>query len=501
MKMFKKTAIALALTAATGMSYAAGTIDIRATGAAGDDADQTFAAIVGGAAIDGTGPVYLDELLATPRANNVDLATIANVREITYTPNTTIGENSTITFEVANGAIDTANGAQLSDDAIGTTALASLLDFTEGTNGYTTLRFQVESGESLAAGDAVYLTTAAATTAAVALTVVADAGLTAGDAVTIEAVSAQDPSAIPITQGTAPAETLISVVDGVDLAITVATSTINVEADPSRSLFVNEPAGDTSTTTSTAEVTFNNNAEIAPDFTTDNYTLAVTRDNIDGVDSIEAVSGATQALTLADGVYTLAGNNFDSANDFADGVATDLVITVNGTDVLATGDWTASLTVNDDPATGAGDVVLATNATSHTWDINGAQFKIPYHAQNVSGFNFFFNAVNETSINAEVFADVIVQNISQGTSVSLTNVNLGDAIAESSTTFGQGTIKTAINAAAADTINDADVYHVAMTLTAIAPANDVHVAAFQKDAIGRTVVPVLVNTGARDWQQ
>ena len=93
---------------------------------------------------------------------------------------------------------------------------------------------------------------------------------------------------------------------------------------------------------------------------------------------------------------------------------------------------------------------------------------------------------------------------SQNTRESLTNVDVGTAVANGSTTVGQQAIKDAIIAAGGN-MNDDDVYHVAMTLTVIAPQNAIQIAGFQKDAVGRTVVPVFVNTNndndGRKWQQ
>lgn len=518
MKMFKKSALALALTAATGMAHAAGEIDVQATfagGAFASDVDVINTV---------TGEVGLSSLLAGAGAQvdystgSVEAGSLFNAafaRSIVYSPNTNISQNSTITFELTNGAV--VAGANLPALWDGTQVVGNLIDFTQDANGnYTSLRFQVVNVDLDAANGY-----ALADVTGLDPIISVNPGLTVGQSVSVAVTSAQDPSAIAIAQGTAPAETLVTVVDPINVTERFVTSVIDVEATPSRGLFVadqgatggfDDSEAETSTTISRASFDIAEAAEVNPDWTQAGYTLTLNRDNVDGVQSVDLAIGAA---ALGAGANNLVQNGTDFVLTGANvapiigatgaPVTHNLDITATGTDVLQTGAWNLTLAVNNAADNSFSAFNILNNAASHTWDINGAQFKIPYHAQNASGFNFFFNAVNESTNDAGVFADVIVENKSQNTRVSLTNVELGTALANGSTTFGQAAIKAAINAAAAGTINDEDVYHVAMTLTAIAPQNAVQVAAFQKDAVGRTVVPVYVNTNnpadGRRWQQ
>lgn len=515
MKVFKKSALVLAMTATAGMAHAAGEIDIQGAfsgGAFASDVD-----VVGQA----EGAVGLSSLLAGSAVNvdMTDAVALAAARSIVYSPNTAISQNSTITFEVTNGAIaaEDASGGALPlpslFDVANTEVVGNLIDFTTDSDGnYTSLRFQVVNAD-LSADDGYNI----AYDNGDDVTVVTNAGLAVGSSVSIAATSAQDPSAIPINQGVAPAENVVTVVTPLKLTHRDVTSTINVEATPSRGLFVadegatggfDDAEAETSTTISRASFDIEAVAELTPDLSTAGYTMTLSRDNVDGVDSVDldiggaaALGAGADELVLTNGEYVLTGGDA-SALTGSTAVTHNLDITVSGTDVLQTGAW--ELNVDVDAGTGFSAFSAVSAAETHEWDINGAQVKIPYHAQNASGFVFFFNAVNESSNDAAIFADVIVENKSQNTRESLTNVEMGTAVANGSTTIGQQAIKDAI-VAAGGTMNDEDVYHVAMTLTVIAPQNAIQVAAFQKDAVGRTTVPVFVNTNngddGRKWQQ
>lgn len=487
--MFKKSMLALALTASAGMVHAAGEIDIQGTFAGGAFASNVD---VAGTV---TGAVTLETLLGTV-ARTVDmedaLALVAT-RSIVYSPNTNISQNSTITFQVTNGAIlAPANGAPALAalyDQNAAAVVGNLIDFTTDADGnYTTMRFQIVNAD-LVSTDGYNIGYVNGDDAIVRT----NAGLTAGQSVSIAATSAQDPSAIAIAQGVAPAENVVTVIAGLASTVTVATSVIDVEATPSRTAFVFEGAlTDTpATVSSVATITTTNTAEITFDLTAASYELSVTRGDTANVTGSVFDGGALEATRVHTGV--------DADADLLG--ARTLELSVNGTGVLATGDWTANLVL--DTAELTTNTTLLNAATSHQWSINGAQVKIPYHAQNATGFNFFFNAVNESANDAALAADVIVQNTTAGTSCSVDGVALGTAASESSFTVGQAAIKAAINAEGTCAIDDSSIYHVAMTVTAIAPTNQVQFAAFQKDAVGRTVVPVYVNTDGnlRTWVQ
>ncbi|ERS85202.1 hypothetical protein Q667_17615 [Marinobacter sp. C1S70] len=525
MKVFKKSALVLAMTASAGMAHAAGVIDVAANpaidvGPAPGNAvgvDQSFQDAVSNG-VDGSGPVFLDKLLtankvaidladSTAGAGNVDV-----VREIVYSPNTTISEGSTVTFEVSNAVIDSSTNLQL-NDASGA-KVATLTDFTlanelDTASGYKVMRFVVDPAAELAAGSPYVMSNGTSQ-----VTVITNPGLSVGDTVTLAATSAQDSSGIPIAQGTAPAEAIVEVVNGTVVDLDAVTSTINVESDPSRTEFVargtSSVAPYTDVKKSVAEVDISIGAEVTLDLTGRTFTLDLTRDTgFDGVDAItldvgdDGVTTANVpfALNTAKTAWVATGPATALTNDHS------IAIDVNGTapfDVLQTGNWVANLKVDADTANNLPAIDVISDAETHLWDINGAQFKIPYHAQNASGFVFFFKAVNETTNDAAIAADVIVENTTQGTRETVSGVDLGIAKAQGNITVGQDAIKTAIKAAGGD-MNDEDIYHVHMQLTVNAPQNEIQVAAFQKDAAGRTVVPVYINSNnvndGRKWQQ
>lgn len=516
MRIFKKSALVLAMTAATGLAHAAGEIDIQAA----FDAATSYSAdvdVVGAA----SGAVALEALLAGTR-QTVDMTDTTNLtapRSIVYSPNTTIGDNSTLTFVVTNGAVaaglPAGNPVLIGSDGAAPPAeviVAAMNDFTTDANGnYTSMRFQVDTAAS---GDGMGLKPENGYRLAYAdgsdVTIITNAGLSAGQSVTIAVTGAADPSATPIVQGTAPAEDVVTVVRGLAATVTPVTSTIDVEQD--RLAFLDVPAGPNGpgvpgTDANASQATFTLTtgvAEITFDLTDDTYLLSLARDNQDGVTGANLViAGGTPvsmtAPTVPGGDYT-----YDGAGLFASALLAannDVEIDVDGTTTLQTGNWDLSLVLDTDEV---GEVTVLNKQVSHIWDINGAQVKIPYHAHNVAGFNFFLKAVNETATDADVFADVIVENTTQGTRFSLTNVNIGTARANGATTIGQAAIKDAI-IAAGGAMNDEDVFHVSMTLTVIAPQDSVHIAAFQSDRVGRTMVPVFVNTNnpndGRSWQQ
>lgn len=538
MKVFKKSALVLAMTASAGMVHAAGVIDIAPANAIDvgpapasvSGFDQTFSDYVANGAT-GTGPVFLDQLLtgdavsidlsdATSTSATLDAGNVDAVREIVYSPNTTISAGSTITFTMENGVIDSGANLELvgaNPQNAGTVEkVATLTDFEladelDTASGYSIMRFVVDDAAALAANE----TYAFQVTGGAQVTVTTAEGLAAGDNVTIAATSAQDSSGIAIAQGTAPAENVVEVVNGTVVDLDAVTSTINVEADPSRTEFVASGTAGTAPFTavkqSVSEVDISVGAEVTLDLTGRDFTLELTRDSgFAGVDAITldvGDDGATTtdvafALNTAETAWVATGAASALTNDHS--IAIDVNGTVGSEEVLQTGNWIANLTIDADTGNSLPAIDVISDAATHLWDINGAQFKIPYHAQNASGFVFFFKAVNETANDADIAADVIVENTTQGTRESIEGVDLGTAVARGNTTVGQAAIKQAI-IDAGGTMNDEDVYHVHMQLTVNAPQNEIQVAAFQKDAAGRTVVPVYINSNnvndGRRWQQ
>ena len=539
MTMFKKSMLAIALTAAAGAAQASliditPSIDLTGTAAFFPDGDKREGFDSPGLnRADAAVTVEQSVAAAAPVVFGLDLDGAGlGERSVVYVSDVALADGLTLRFKAANGqlkaenrlalvAFDTENG--------GLVKIASLNDFVQGANGgwdEAVLQLDLNAAKGIGAGfldgsDQVELKTPLALVVETGVDAYENPGfilnkdVSEGQSLTLAVTEAKNTSAVELAAPLAAAENIATVINTTALEVTAVTSTIDVEynndSDQSRHGFENDHIRDVAPPTSSplnSEALLglkDSNAEIT--FANADYTLSLSRDNNAGV---EAVKYAGITMPLVNGSYVLPERDITTTPL---NPANTLDIKVNGDTVLATGSWTATLelTPHNDLTSGATFIgagaqlqAFTESKTSHTWGINGAQFKVPYHAQNAAGYNFFLKVVNESESDAAVFADVIVDN-NKGNSVVVENVQIGTAAATGNTTIGQKAILDAVVAASNGAVVADELAHLAMTLTVIAPKNSVQVTGFQSDAVGRTSVPVYVPTddptSGRRWFQ
>lgn len=565
MKVFKKSALVLAMTASAGMAHAASseidvTASINLTTPTAFSVDS-LADIVGDATTPNqAGAVSVEQRVVESGAITIDSdsADLDGARSVVYEPAVALASALTLQFDISGGALVANNDLALIafDDGIrgagpdGTTGetddvpasyvqVGSVNDFVAGNDGWTSVIMQLDLSDANAA-NASFLNADGQIKEGTAIALVdntananPDFNMNQGASeVSIVMSKATNSSGVNLAAPVSNSELLAKAESNIDLAVNTVTSTIDVEfQDPvtndlnSRRGFAGHNAdsagvgggvgsisGTNSEFVSSANAQLDlGTAEVTIASTVTGSELSVSRGNVDGVvgvgiDTVTPTDTLFQD-TLANGAYTI-----DYGTNLAALVTgQEIAILVNGDDVLATGNWTAQLSVTPasitaatfvDPTAGVAPFTLT--ETSHVWDINGAQVKIPYHAQETSGFFFFTKVVNESGRDAEVFADVIVEkdpNSANPTSVVVQDVALGSVPANGSVTINQNVIKAAINDAEPGTIVEGEVAHVAMTMTVLAPTDQVQVSAYQKDASGRTDLPVYFDTTSRNWLQ
>ncbi len=184
-------------------------------------------------------------------------------------------------------------------------------------------------------------------------------------------------------------------------------------------------------------------------------------------------------------------------------------LTVDGTTAINTRSFTTS--VIGKPASSKYFTITYLNAgAAGQWTLNGLQVKVPYIALNQSGYVSFIKIVNNSSLDAAVTADITLWKYSATASIDTladwaattkSSVGLGTSKAGSTMTISATDIKNKLLSSASFDLGT-DAYHAAMNLVVNAPENEVHITAFQKDTVGRTVIPILYDNGsttARAW--
>ena len=493
----------VAITLTSGVAFAASELDIATAGAVAPEPDVP--ATAAGAYVVGT------EWLAAQNSLTVDLgsaipapgAGAALRSDILYVPAIDLGVNNTLTITPVNGAVLPSVNYGMA--IVGGAQVAQLVDFDADANGnYTRLLIKmtaaVPTGTTLALTENG-LTPDGGTNNPVLVTTPAD--LAAGS-MTLQVSSAKDDSGQDLVAPVSNIETVIS--KAAQLSATVqhqvggasvngnATSTIDVES--SRTRFVAEADGeDTTLTTSEARVlvataTVNNGVDVSAAA----YTLTFNGD--------QAAIATTTGVKLNGTNMTKGSNVWSITSDFAtNDLLTDgqneILITVDG-DVLETANYTVDLTI--DPAeAGVADQAALVDATAFVWTINAMQAKVPYLALQAPGYLSFVKVVNESASAADLRIDAVIYNVTDAMNeVAVTDAFVSSIPATSNTTVGEAQIATALG------LDPAKIYHVALTVTVVAPQNQIHLSAYQKDAIGRTMVPVLYNTNnandGRTWQ-
>ena len=483
---FLSTVAAVALLS-TGL-MAQSVLDITA----GNDANSTTAAdtdVVG----QSSGAVTVAKEVLAGAAKSVDLNGTVN-RSIIYIPEINMAQNATIEITMENGVIASTSGNNLYlSDGNASQEIGHMTDFLKNTDntGYKWMRFQITKNSGLQSGHSAYISTRVDGDAATgALTVIADKGLSKGSNVTAQVTLAKDDNGNTQNAPLTAAEKVIEVTDGIlaSMAQPITNSIIDVNKD--RKKFELDSTTSTSSelniTTASAEV------GLALDSANDKYTILVERSNCDGVKKVTFNGNEPSA------------ENNDSAHckwtwkgDFSGGnINRKVEFEVDGENVLQTGAWKVSVDVEADEVTPAGTVLNVMNKTTLlNWGINGAQFVVPYlNTQSAYGTYLVITNTNkdDAAINLDVYSDKKVKLGQTQTEKSCSNVLLGTVPANSTATFYPADFNTAIDqtpgCANFSTTNDRYLGQ----FTVIAPENNIHAVAFQKDgANGKRSIPVL----------
>ena len=492
-------AVALLSTAAT----AASQIDILL------GADSAAIAIPGAdvdVAGEVTGAVTVAKEVLVGATAEANLAT--ETRSVVYQPDINMGQNSIIEITVTNGAVkETAgNVLYLSRGA----EIGTMTDFLKDSNGnYTWMRFKITAAAGATSGEALAITETETGLAADAIKVVANQGLTKGSKVTFQVTLAKDDTGSSQTSTLTAAENIMEVVDGITASVVTPVTVSTIDVDASRTQFT----GATTTSTSTAVAVATNGAEVGLvlDAAEDTYDLVIERSDCSGLDdvagSITLGSGTAPAdFNATDCKWQWTGDFTDATGAALAGAGDLATITVNGTDVLRTGDWKVSLTVEADEVLPAGTKITPLeNETLLTWGINGSQFIVPYlHTQ--ADYGTYVVVTNTSTADAEVSLDVYSDKSLKGgqtqASMACSNITLATIPANSTATYYPSDINSAIDATSGcanfSTTNERFMGQFSL----VAPSNNIHAVAFQKDGInGKRSIPVLTNSGTHDWRE
>ncbi|RLB69876.1 MAG: hypothetical protein DRH04_04495 [Deltaproteobacteria bacterium] len=208
----------------------------------------------------------------------------------------------------------------------------------------------------------------------------------------------------------------------------------------------------------------------------------------DGAD-IDFIAGpGANEITLS-----IPGNTTNFQNP-GDSNSDDLVIGVNGATALVTRTFSLAVALNFNTS---GYTNRTWNlGTSHTWTINGMQARVPYMALNVPGYLSFLKVSNNSSMTGEVTVDAVIWDVTTDVTSTQDDVAVKNVSADRVATISEAELLTALGLA-----GTTDMYHVNLLITVTAPADQVHISAFQKDPVGRTAIPVYYDTNVRTWLQ
>jgi len=465
-----------------------------------------------------TGAVTVAKEVLTGATAVAEIATLATPRSLIYVPDIDMAQNATFEVTIVNGAIQAAAGNNIYLSEGLATEVGKMTDFVADANGnYTWMRFQITKGAGLVSGASVHFSEAKDGTldAAGSITVVANQGLAKGAKVTAQVTLAKDDNGNTQNAPLTAVEDLIEVVDGITAAVTAPVTNSVIDVDSGRTNFV---AGGATTLTSSQSTTVTittNAAEVGLvlNGATDTYDLVIERDNCSGLDDVAGSIVVGGGGAPAD-FNASAGCKWQWTGDFTLGDATGsaltgagetATITVNGTDVLQTGDWTTTLKIKANEITPATtEVTLLDSETLITWSINGAQFIVPYINTNAA-YGTYLVVTNTSDKDGDMSMDVYADKGNKlgetQAAMACQNVSIGTIPANSTATFYPSDLNTAIDATAGcanfSTTNDRYLGQFSV----VAPDNSIHATAFQKDGTnGKRSVPVLT-TGIHGWKE
>ncbi|WP_462159444.1 hypothetical protein [Pseudoalteromonas sp. GB56] len=428
------------------------------------------------------------------------------------------------------------------------------------------------TGDALPAGTQLFLASAAADGSYNPLTMALKSTAVKGDVVEAQVSAVRNTANLPLDSLTTGVSTVITVTDGFEIQVVdQATNTIQVETE--RTTFEDCVANDETVDladntnytcgtdgndqglTSRAFVQFASSADVGLQITDSNaFSFALSRKDGEPLDGVDTVTfGGISATKPATGtVYTGTGT-LGTAN-LLDTMGTRLEapidITVNGVDALFpnaqdAADWVLSnvqvsggaltspvmvpVVYGETATTGSGTNPLITtdrsdadsvavNGVTHVWNIDGAQFKVPYvyHIGSTTGYSSTIKVTNEFNTPAGIEADIIVAPAGLGTGTTAgntapmgNNTFIGIKLPMTIPAMGQYTFTgtdliAAINAEYPGTFDTSMNWHIEATFLVNAPQNYVHAAAQNSDPRGRADSPVLYKTNnindGRQWQ-
>ena len=324
--------------------------------------------------------------------------------DLEYVPGFDLVSDTEITFHLANAAWDDAayhlRGVPDPDSTTGTIDCGSAISV--GTNDIV-----IFLTEKLVSANTYALTATAGIEDRASITI--DAGLADAAAVQLS-VTGVIKGSTSFNVALADATAVVTIADQFEMTCDGTTSTIDVGADPPRTLF------DTGGVTSESPVDFTDNVAAIDDdivlAVADELTLTLTPStDMGGVESV-ALLGLTdttftddQAVLVIDGVT------------LADGT---LIITIDGSTVLETRSFTGSASLNFD---GADEIDETYNlGTTHTWDINGWQGMVNYMNADPNYVTFIKISNSSTTQTSEVFVDVFDDDGNVYNTLTLTSI-------------------------------------------------------------------------------
>lgn len=513
-----------------GTAFAASALDINDGGDYAVDTDTAGTS---------AGPVEIaTELLSTSEIE-ADLDTVAyGKRYIYYIPSIDIADGTSLEVTLTNGAFKATAGTVYyicNVDSVGTMgASAKLIDvITENADatGYTKMLFKFDttdpnlladlplSGDTLAFSQSIVggCDTLAEIDSPILL--VTDTLSSAGD-MTVAITGAKDTASNSLTAPKAAAEAIATAVPGLDCVVydwdgndnTYTEETIDVEAaNGSRTQFA-ETNGDGDLETSIAGVYVDVAGEItfAMDSADDNYTVKVVGDTTNAEISTVTYEGDAMTKSTTEANTWSISSDQDTDDITAGG---DIVITVSGTEALNTATYTTTVTfttfdvdtAGNDIPTSVDNKVVCSNEITHVWDINGAQFIVPYNNNDDANYGTMLFINNASEADASVTIDVIANSLGD-TDLNVTGIatyadgSSIDVAAGEHLFISKTSLQDAIDAAVPGLASSNGSIRYAIKVTVTAPAASVHVTALQNDPAGpKRTLPTLTNDDSASW--
>ena len=434
--------------------------------------------------------------------------------DLTYTPTIDLGVNNIIVVTFNGGALKATPGnvmyLAIDNDGGGApdTVVAQMIDYTTDANGnYTSITLKFT--QAVPSGTTMWLVNTDNATANTdgdlggtndidvpgffAITYQNSTRLTA------QVTSAQDDTGTPLNAPLTAVEDVTCSSQQISLAVAETEDTSN--ADPALDIIdVNPPLyrtgfldddGDNNNFDSDVTVTvINNQLDVPLQVDNNDNIKIVLKGDFTGVQSVTATDEANNNIngtTDPNGNYVLSSAFVDNDND--GDAELDLLITVDGQTPLNPQTILSDITFDFNEILATDDTVLATDRPIIKWDINGAQFKVPYLFNNA---NTWVRISNDGPVAGEITVDVFDENGNKQSNVSLGTVSPNSSVL----IYASDIVNAAINAGWSAT----NVTRFTAIFTVAAPAGNISAVAVQRIPGGvDRVIPVLDSEGV--WDQ